>query len=75
MRNILTNFWQWSEVSKGYRYADELMDSCVLDEDGKVFDPVKVTELSAHSWVPAAEIYLHMRVYRYVLSQPFPGIT
>lgn len=41
------------------------MASCVLDKDGKLDDPVKVTDVSAYAWVPATEMYLHMRVYRY----------
>lgn len=65
IRDRLAKFWQWSDDSFGYPSGDELMESCVLDEEGKIDDPIKVTELSAYSWVPAAEMYLHMRVYRY----------
>jgi hypothetical protein len=67
IRNRLAKFWQWSDGSAGYHCGDELMQSCVLDQEGKINDSVKVTELSAYSWVPAAEMYLHMRVLRYVL--------
>ncbi|KAK4449072.1 fungal-specific transcription factor domain-containing protein [Podospora aff. communis PSN243] len=70
VRNRLAKFWQWSDDSLGYASGDELMQSCVLDEHGKVFDPVKVTDLSAYAWVPTAEMYLHMRVYRKPRSHP-----
>ena len=65
LKERLQNLWQWSDLSLGHASADELLASCVLDEKGQVNDPVKVTELSAHAWVPAAEIYLHCRVYRF----------
>ena len=64
IRDSLRDFWQWSDLSAGHKSVEDLMDSCVLGADGKVQDPVKVTELSAHAWVPAAEMYLHMRVFR-----------
>ncbi|KAL1835889.1 hypothetical protein VTJ49DRAFT_5910 [Mycothermus thermophilus] len=71
LRKKLRNFWQWSEHSQGYSSSEELFDSCTnLDENGHVTDAVKVTELSAHAWVPAAEIYLHCRVFRKPRTHP-----
>ena len=61
----LKNFWQWSDLSPGHATTQDLFDSCVLDEQGKVSDRATVTQLTAHAWVPAAEIYLHCRFYRY----------
>lgn len=40
------------------------MASWKLGEDGTVTDPAAVTELTAYAWVPAADIYLHCRLYR-----------
>ncbi|KAK0703672.1 fungal-specific transcription factor domain-containing protein [Lasiosphaeria miniovina] len=70
IQDRLANFWQWSDASPGHPSTAALMESCVLDKDGKVSDSVRVTELSAHSWIPAAEIYLHMRVFRKPRSHP-----
>jgi hypothetical protein len=63
-RKRLSNLQQWSEHSDGYPTFQDLLDSCIFCDDGKVTNPVSVTELTAHAWVAAAEIYLHCRFYR-----------
>jgi hypothetical protein len=60
----LTNFRQTSEVSDGYATTQELLDACVLDDNGLVQCPIKVTELTGETWVQAAQIYLYCRFYR-----------
>ncbi|KAF2970095.1 hypothetical protein GQX73_g3416 [Xylaria multiplex] len=62
--NQLANFRQTSELSQGYETTKELLDACLLDNDGKVQCAIKITELTAATWVQAAEIYLHCRFYR-----------
>ena len=61
----LNNFWQWSDLSEGYVTSEELLNSCNLDETGKVFSHVKVTELIAETYVAAAQIYLYCRLLRF----------
>lgn len=68
----LHNFWQWSDLSKGYATSQELLDSCELDENGKVSSCIKVTELVAESYVAAAQIYLYCRLLRFVLALVHP---
>ena len=63
--DILTKLHQWSELSPGYISPSVLLESCVLDADGKVFTASKVTELTGEAWRSAAQIYLHCRFYRY----------
>jgi hypothetical protein len=75
IRDKLADLRQWSSLSQGHDSTAKLMESCLLGEDGKVSDPVSVTELSAHAWVPAAEIYLHCRVFRYYFLSSFTGIA
>ncbi|KAJ8125883.1 hypothetical protein O1611_g7755 [Lasiodiplodia mahajangana] len=53
-----------SELSEGYETTKELLDACVLDHNGTVQCATKVTELTAATWVQAAEIYLYCRFYR-----------
>jgi hypothetical protein len=62
----LVNFRQWSDLSEGYETQQELLDSCKLNSDGKVDCPAKVTELTAETWVAAAQIYLQCRFFRYI---------
>jgi len=62
----LHDFWQWSELSEGYETSQELLDSCELDESGKVTTRAKVTELVGESYVAAAQIYLQCRLFRSV---------
>jgi len=59
----LNNFQQWSELSEGFETSQELLESCELDENGKVTTATKVTELVAESYVAAAQIYLHCRLF------------
>ncbi|KAE9378263.1 hypothetical protein N431DRAFT_461797 [Stipitochalara longipes BDJ] len=66
----LTNFHQWSDLSPGYNTADELLTSCVLDTNGQVNCPAKITELTGETWVAAAQIYLQCRVFRRPRSHP-----
>ncbi|KAH6634685.1 fungal-specific transcription factor domain-containing protein [Chaetomium sp. MPI-SDFR-AT-0129] len=70
VRERLSKFSQWSDHSPGYLSGDKLMASCVLDNDGKLNNRFKVTDVSAYAWVPATEMYLHMRVYRKPRSHP-----
>jgi hypothetical protein len=60
----LINFRQFSDLSKGYETRKALLDSCKLNSDGKVDCPAKVTELTAETWVAAAQIYLYCRFFR-----------
>ncbi|KAK0744873.1 fungal-specific transcription factor domain-containing protein [Apiosordaria backusii] len=64
IKDKLNNFRQWSDLSEGYQTSQELLDSCELDENGKVATNVKVTELIGESYVAAAQIYLQCRVFR-----------
>ena len=60
----LRSFRQWSELSEGYATPEELLDSCVLDDKGKVDCPAKIIDLTGETWVAAAQIYLLCRFYR-----------
>ncbi|OQV03217.1 Fungal specific transcription factor domain-containing protein isoform 4 [Cladophialophora immunda] len=60
----LTNFRQVSELSRGYETTDELLNACILDDRALVQCATKVTELTAETWVQAAQIYLCCRFYR-----------
>jgi hypothetical protein len=60
----LIDFRQFSELSEGYETRQALLDSCELNWDGKVNSSVKVTELTAETWVAAAQIYLSCRFFR-----------
>lgn len=64
IKDILDSFRQRSELSEGYATTAALLESCKLDENGKVFTPIKVTELSGEAWLCAAKIYLHCRFFR-----------
>jgi hypothetical protein len=66
IEEVINNFRQWSDFSEGYAMTTELLDSCVLDEMGKVTDSGKVTELTGETWVCAAKIYLQCRFFRFV---------
>jgi hypothetical protein len=66
----LVNLRQWSELSKGFDSVQDLLDACVLGADGKVGCPARVTELTAETWVQAAQIYLYCRFFRYVSLSP-----
>lgn len=72
LERTLENFKQWSDFSAGYPSTSELLNSCALDETGKVSNPTKVTELTGETWVCAAKIYLQCRYFRFVLP-PRPG--
>ena len=60
----LRNFYQWSDLSEGHENTEALFQSCVLDENGKIFSAVSSCELTAESYVATAEIYLHCRLLR-----------
>ncbi|CAN9156882.1 unnamed protein product [Alternaria alternata] len=60
----LQNFQHHSDLSEGYPNRQALLDSCELDENGKVSTAVKTTELLAESYVAAAQIYLYCRLMR-----------
>ncbi|PGH08398.1 hypothetical protein GX51_01224 [Blastomyces parvus] len=64
IEEMLHNFRQRSELSEGYATTAALLESCVLDADGKVNTATKVTELTGETWVCAAKIYLHCRFFR-----------
>ena len=67
----LQNFHQWSELSpQGYASTEELFQSCVLDETGKIYSAVTSCELTAESYVATAEIYLHCRLLRKPRKHP-----
>ncbi|KAH8590662.1 fungal-specific transcription factor domain-containing protein [Bisporella sp. PMI_857] len=63
IEEVLSEFRQWSGLSEGCEGAEALFDSCEL-VDGKVTTREKVTELIAESYVAAAQIYLHCRLFR-----------
>ena len=60
----MENFEQYSYLSDGYPTSQALLDSCELDENGKIFTAVKTTELLAESYVATAQIYLYCRLMR-----------
>lgn len=64
IHEILKSFRQRSELSEGYPSTDALLESCVLDENGKVTSATKITELTGECWVCAARIYLQCRFFR-----------
>jgi len=64
IKERLHNFYQWSDLSLGYKSTEELLSSCDLDDFGKVTTATKVTELTGEAWVAAAQIYLYCRFYR-----------
>ncbi|EXJ92219.1 hypothetical protein A1O3_00769 [Capronia epimyces CBS 606.96] len=70
IQEILESFRQRSRLSEGYPTTQELLDSCELDEDGKVNSATKVTELSGECWVYTAKIYLQCRFFRKPRSHP-----
>jgi transcription factor-like protein len=72
LESRLRNFWQWSDLSNGYTTSEELMSSCAanLNEEGKVGTIREVTELTAESFVAAAQIYLHCRLFKKPRSHP-----
>ncbi|KAK9772950.1 hypothetical protein SCAR479_10280 [Seiridium cardinale] len=71
IRINLENFWQWTElVPCGYSTSQELLDSCQLDENGKVTTESEVTMLIAESYVAAAQIYLQCRLFRRRRNDP-----
>lgn len=63
---LLQDFWQWSDLSLGYVTSRELVNSCELNENGKIFTAIKTTELVAESYGAATQIYLFCRLMRYV---------
>jgi hypothetical protein len=71
--NQLTNFWQWSELSDGFGKSEELLESCELDEGGKVTTQAKVTELVAESYAATAQLYLECRLFRLVSLAASPS--
>lgn len=66
----LKNFRQWSDLSAGYESAEALFGDCIPDASGKVNSAAKITDLTGHAWLAAAQIYLSCRFYRYVAIFP-----
>ncbi|KAK6331487.1 hypothetical protein TWF730_004569 [Orbilia blumenaviensis] len=64
LRTRLERVQQWSELSEGYSHAQELLDACILDEDGLVKTKEEATDLIAESYIQAALIYLECRFFR-----------
>ncbi len=60
----MNNFRQRSELSEGPNSTQELVDNCVLDEDGKVQTALEMTELGGEAWKVTAQIYVLCRVFR-----------
>ncbi|EDN10496.1 predicted protein [Histoplasma mississippiense (nom. inval.)] len=50
IEEMLHDFHQRSELSEGYATTDALLESCILDVDGKVNTATKVTELTGETW-------------------------
>ncbi|KAI8625002.1 fungal-specific transcription factor domain-containing protein, partial [Xylariaceae sp. FL1651] len=66
----LNNFRQWSELSSGHESMAALLDSCDLDEQGKVHNPAQVVEVTGEIWVWCAKIYLQCRFFRKPFMHP-----
>ncbi|KAK6515743.1 hypothetical protein TWF281_004333 [Arthrobotrys megalospora] len=64
IRTRLERIQQWSELSPGYPHAQELLDACILDENGLVQTKAEATDLIAESYIQAALIYLECRFFR-----------
>ncbi|KAK2590046.1 hypothetical protein QQS21_012274 [Conoideocrella luteorostrata] len=64
IQSHLSNLRHWSTSSAWYGSVQELFDSCLLGTGESVNDLVKVTELTAQSYISATEIYLHCRFLR-----------
>ncbi|KAF7550309.1 hypothetical protein G7Z17_g5794 [Cylindrodendrum hubeiense] len=65
LERLLTNFWQWSDLSEGHATAEEMLQRLSIGSKGKVDNPIHVTEIIAEGYVAAAQIYLQCRVFRY----------
>ena len=70
--NEIKTFHQWSELSPDYRYESkqQLLDSCILDEDGRVTDAARATLLGAEAHAASIRIYLHCRFLRKPRQHP-----
>ncbi|KAL8714149.1 MAG: hypothetical protein Q9220_001877 [cf. Caloplaca sp. 1 TL-2023] len=66
----LINFHQESDLSRGYPSAEALLASCELNIDGKIDSSIKMTELTGETYVEAAQIYLHCRLFRKPRKHP-----
>jgi hypothetical protein len=64
IQTILDHFRQRSELSEGYPTTAALLESCDLDDNGKVTSATKITEITGECWVCAAKIYLLCRFFR-----------
>lgn len=64
VRTRLERVEQWSELSPGYSNAQDLLDSCILDDDGLVKTKEEATDLIAQCYIQAALIYLECRFFR-----------
>jgi hypothetical protein len=60
----LHNFWQYSELSPGFATSAELLESCILNDNGRVTTAAEVTNLIAESYAAAAQIYLQCRLFK-----------
>lgn len=69
IENVLDTMWQWTPIASTIHTTSEaLLKACreSLNEEGKVASAAAVTELTAASYLAAAQIYLHCRLFRYV---------
>ncbi|KAL8798781.1 MAG: hypothetical protein Q9182_006393 [Xanthomendoza sp. 2 TL-2023] len=68
----IDHFHQWSELSEDFQYDStaDLLDSCILDEDGRVTDAATNTLLGAEAHAAAIRIYLHCRLLRKPRQHP-----
>ncbi|TGJ64117.1 hypothetical protein EYR41_010193 [Orbilia oligospora] len=64
IRTELERVRQWSDLSEGYSHAQELLDACILDENGLVKTKEEATDLTAQTYIQAALIYLECRFFR-----------
>lgn len=55
---------QWSELSPGHQSKEALLESCVLDVNGKVTSAAMVTDLTGEIWIATVHMYLNCRFYR-----------
>ncbi|KAI1169627.1 fungal-specific transcription factor domain-containing protein [Nemania sp. FL0916] len=66
----LESLVQNSELSRGFSSTQDLLQACVLNEDGIIEEPWQMVALGADCWKIAAQIYLLCRLLRYPRSSP-----
>lgn len=68
IERVVNAMWQWTPISENsHPNSQAVIESCQksLNKDGKVTTAAEVTELTAESYLAAAQIYLQCRLFRY----------